>query len=150
MANVVSVEVLAPKSGDLGISWVDWTPTPRDKDMGLWQEVVLRTSRAVTGDHPFVETKLDLPKAEIAHLTVRASLSNALNSPVKGTLRGQILDGGLSVAFSQEVELAAHEAKEITFSPETIPGLNLLRPKLWWPYQMVEPFLHTLTLQFAT
>jgi exo-1,4-beta-D-glucosaminidase len=54
------------------------------------------------------------------------------------------------VEFAQDVELAANESKEITISPEIIPGLNLLRPKLWWPYQMGEPFLHKLTLEFIT
>ncbi len=48
------------------------------------------------------------------------------------------------------MELAASESKEITISPESIPGLNVLRPKLWWPYQMGEPFLHKLTLEFIT
>src|SRR5260370_42014856 len=35
MANVLAVEVLAPKSGHLGIAWVDWNPTPPHKGMGL-------------------------------------------------------------------------------------------------------------------
>jgi exo-1,4-beta-D-glucosaminidase len=48
------------------------------------------------------------------------------------------------------VELAASESLEITISPETVPSLNLLRPKLWWPFQMGEPFLHQLTLEFVT
>ena len=29
--------VFAPEQNDLGINWVDWNPTPPDKDMGLWQ-----------------------------------------------------------------------------------------------------------------
>ena len=148
--NTVAVGVSAPTAGELGITWVDWNPTPPDKDMGLWQEVVLSTSGPVAVRHPFVETKLDLPKAELAHLTVRALASNATAEPVKGILRGKIEGGGLSVDFAQDVELAANESKEITFSPGTVPSLNLLRPKLWWPYQMGEPFLHKLTVEFAT
>jgi exo-1,4-beta-D-glucosaminidase len=148
--NAVAVAVAAPNASELGITWVDWNPTPPDKDMGLWQEVVLSTSGPVALRHPFVETKLDLPKAELAHLTVRAFASNATAEPLKGTLRGKIEGGGLNVEFAQDVELAANESKEITISPESIPGLNLLRPKLWWPYQMGEPFLHKLTLEFIT
>jgi len=75
--NAVAVAVSAPNAGELGITWVDWNPTPPDKDMGLWQEVVLSTSGPVAVRHPFVETKLDLPKAELAHLTVRAFAANA-------------------------------------------------------------------------
>src|SRR5712692_1642227 len=148
--NAVAVSVSAPAAGELGITWVDWNPTPPDKDMGLWQEVVLSASGPVAVRHPFVETKLDLPKAEIAHLTVRAFADNSSPEPVKGTLRGKIAGGGVSIDFSQDVELAANEAKEITISPDTVPSLNLLRPKLWWPYQMGEPFLHKLTLEFVT
>jgi exo-1,4-beta-D-glucosaminidase len=148
--NVVAVAVSAPKAGELGITWVDWNPTPPDKDMGLWQEVVLSSSGPVSVRHPFVETKLDLPKAELAHLTVRAFANNATAEPVEGTLRGKIEGGGLSIDFSQEVQLAANESREVTFSPDRVPGLNLLRPKLWWPYQMGEPFLHKLSLEFVT
>jgi exo-1,4-beta-D-glucosaminidase len=148
--NALAVSVSAPKAGELGITWVDWNPTPPDKNMGLWQEVVLSTSGPVTLRHPFVETKLDLPKAELAHLTVRALASNATAEPVSGTLRGKIEGGGLSVDFAQDVELAANESREITFSPANVPSLNLLRPKLWWPYQMGEPFLHKLTVEFVT
>ena len=148
--NAVAVAVSAPAAGELGITWVDWNPTPPDKDMGLWQEVVISTSGPVSLRHPFVETKLDLPKAELAHLTVRAYASNSTGTPVGGTLRGKITGGGLAIDFSQEVELAANESKEIAISPDAVPGLNLLRPKLWWPYQMGEPFLHKLTLEFVT
>jgi exo-1,4-beta-D-glucosaminidase len=148
--NAVAVAVSAPNASELGITWVDWNPTPPDKDMGLWQEVVLLTSGPVRLRHPFVETKLDLPKAEFAHLTVRAFASNATAEPQKGTLRGKIEGGGLNVEFTEDVELAANQSKEITISPERIPGLNLFRSKLWWPYQMGEPFLHKLTLQFIT
>src|SRR5882762_6710454 len=147
--NAVAVSVSAPTAGELGITWVDWNPTPPDKDMGLWQEVVLSASGPVAVRHAFVETRLDLPKAEIAHLTVRAFAENSSPEPVQGTLRGKIAGGGLAIDFSQDVELAANESREITVSPETVPGLNLLRPKLWWPYQMGEPFLHKLTVEFV-
>src|SRR5882724_9541857 len=148
--NALAVAVSAPNASELGITWVDWNPTPPDKDMGLWQEVVLLTSGPVRLRHPFVETRLDLPKAEFAHLTVRAFASNATAEPLMGTLRGKIEGGGLNVEFTQDVELAANESKEITVSPERIAGLNLFRPKLWWPYQMGEPFPHKLTLEFIT
>ena len=147
--NAVAVAVSAPTAGELGITWVDWNPTPPDKNLGLWQEVVISTSGPVALRHAVVETRLDLPKAELAHLTVRAYATNATNEAVKGAVRGRIEGGGLAVEFSQEVELDANQSKEITVSPESVPGLNLLRPKLWWPYQMGEPFLHKLTLEFV-
>ena len=88
--NVVAVEVSAPHANELGITWVDWNPTPPDKDMGLWQEVVLSAMGPVAVRHAAVETKLDLPATDKAHLTVRAELQNASSTSIKGTLRGNI------------------------------------------------------------
>jgi exo-1,4-beta-D-glucosaminidase len=147
--NAVAVAVSAPRASELGITWVDWNPTPPDKDMGIWQEVVLSTSGPVAVRHPAVETKLDLPSVESAHLTVRAELTNSSSSAVKGTLRGSLTGAASPIEFSQEVELAPNERKEIVFLPDSTKVLNLSKPRLWWPYQMGEPYLHHLKLEFV-
>jgi exo-1,4-beta-D-glucosaminidase len=146
--NVVALAVSAARAGELGITFVDWNPTPPDKDMGLWQEVVLSESGPVTLRHSFVNAKLDLPDAAQAHLTVRAELQNTTNGPVKGILKGKITGAAKSIEFSQSVELNANEKREIVFSPDTTPSLNIEKPRLWWPFQMGDPYLHNLTLEF--
>jgi exo-1,4-beta-D-glucosaminidase len=148
--NAVAVEVSAAHAGELGITFVDWNPTPPDKDMGLWQEVVLSATGPVAVRHPFVETQLDLPATDKAHLTVRAELQNASNAPVKGTLRGNIFGASSPIDFSRDVELAPGEKRSVTITPETASALNVEKPRLWWPYQMGEPYLHKLTLEFIT
>jgi len=148
--NVVAVGVLAPHAGELGITFVDWNPTPPDKDMGLWQEVVLSASGPVAVRHPFVETKLDLPSRDVARLTVRAELRNTLDKAVRGALRGRILGGGTPIEFSLPVELVAGESKEVAATPEEHASLVVKKPNLWWPYQMGAPSLHTLLLDFVT
>ena len=40
--NVLAVETIAQTEKDLGINWVDWNPTPPDKNMGLWRDVSIR------------------------------------------------------------------------------------------------------------
>jgi len=157
--NAVAVSVSAPHANELGITWVDWNPTPPDKDMGLWQEVVLSASGPVAIRHPFVETKFDLPSTSVAHLTVRTELQNASQSNVTGTLRGKIsrfsrnATAGASmtvpIEFSQKVQLNAGEHKSVAFTPEQTAALNVQNPQLWWPYQMGAPFLHTLQLEFV-
>jgi exo-1,4-beta-D-glucosaminidase len=147
--NVVAVEVSAPHANELGITWVDWNPTPPDKDMGLWQEVVLSATGSVAVRHAAVETKLDLPATDKAHLTVRAELQNISNAPVKGTLRGQITGAAALIEFSQTVELKPNERRAIAVAPDSTPSLNLQNPRLWWPYQMGEPYLHKLTVEFV-
>jgi exo-1,4-beta-D-glucosaminidase len=147
--NAVAVAVSAPHANELGITWVDWNPTPPDKDMGLWQEVVLSESGPVAVRHPFVETKLDLPSLDRAHLTVRAELQNVSNAGVKGTLVGKIFGAASSIAFSQKVELAAGEHRAVTVTPEQVASLEVKNPRLWWPYQMGEPYLHKLEVEFT-
>lgn len=147
--NALALAISAPHAGDLGITFVDWNPTPPDKDMGIWQEVVLSSSGPVTVRHPFVETKLDLPSTDRAHLTVRAELQNTSGAPVKGTLRGRIAGEPSRIEFSQRVELAANETQSVSIAPESAPALNVQNPRLWWPYQMGEPYLHKLTLEFV-
>jgi exo-1,4-beta-D-glucosaminidase len=146
--NVVALAVSAPKAGELGITFVDWNPAPPDKDMGLWQEVVLSESGPVSVRHAFVDTKLDLPSVENAHLTIRAQLQNASNEAVKGTLKGKITGAARTIEFTQPVELSPQESREIMISPDAVPVLNLEKPRLWWPFQMGESYLHNLTLEF--
>jgi exo-1,4-beta-D-glucosaminidase len=68
--NALAVEVFPPTPDDLGLSWVDWNPTPPDKDMGIWRPVYLTASDAVAIRFPQVITKLDLPALDKALLTV--------------------------------------------------------------------------------
>src|SRR5271163_81682 len=146
--NVLAVQVWAPTENSLAITFVDWNPAPPDKNMGLWREVYLTTSGPVALRHPAVFSKVDPPagdaNAGAAHLTVTALLKNASDHPVQGTLKGRIEN----TEFAQPVELAAGESKDVVFSPDQYPQLNLSHPRLWWPAQMGTPNLHDLKLSF--
>ena len=75
-----------------------------------------------------------------------ALLKNASDHPVKGTLKG---DRRIeNIEFAQPVELAAGESKDVVFSPDQYPQLNLSNPRLWWPAQMGTPNLYELHLSF--
>jgi exo-1,4-beta-D-glucosaminidase len=142
-ANALAVEVSAPGKNDLGITWVDWNPTPADKDMGIWKEVFLTTSGEVSLRNPFVSSKLE-SDYKAAALTVSADLRNASDHAVSGALRAEVHGKQLS----QQVSLAAGESKTVSFAPEQYSELKLANPKLWWPYQMGEPNLYTAKLSF--
>ncbi len=144
--NVLAVEVFSPTESDLAITFVDWNPAPPDKNMGLWRSVEIVASGPVALRYPTVVSKVDSPENGKAHLTVTALLKNAANQPINGTLTGKI-EG---IEFSQNVELAANESKDVTFTPEQFPQLDLDHPKLWWPAQMGQPNLHNLHLEFVT
>ncbi len=140
--NVLAVEVTAPEPGDLGINWVDWNPTPPDKDMGVWGDVYLTDSGPLTVRHAHVITDLDVPALDRARLTITAEVANATATPASGTLRGRIG----AIDFSQPVSLGAHEKKIVSFTPESVAGLTIRRPLVWWPYRMGPQNLYTLSL----
>ncbi len=136
--------VWAPTENSLAITFVDWNPAPPDKNMGLWREVYLTTSGPVAVRHAAVLSKVDSPANNAAHLTVTALVKNASDHRVKGTLKGKIEN----TEFTQPVELAASESKDVVFSPDQYPELNLSNPRLWWPAQMGTPNLYDLNLAF--
>jgi exo-1,4-beta-D-glucosaminidase len=142
--NVLAVETFAPTEKDLGINWVDWNPCPPDKDMGLWGEVNLMTTGAVTVRSPMAVTHFPDASLTTADLTVYAELHNATPREVKGVVSGSVA----GIHIEQPVQLAAHEDKTVVFTPEQFPGLHVKNPKPWWPWQMGEPHLENLTLSF--
>ena len=144
--NALAVEVFPQTPDDLGISFVDWNPLPPDKDMGIWRPVYLTTSGPVTIRFPQVITKLDLPAADKAHLTISAEVNNSSNDAVKGVLKGQI-EG---IRFSQPVTLGRGQTKVVTFSPGQFAQLNLTNPRLWWPVHMGPQNLYQLKFQFES
>jgi exo-1,4-beta-D-glucosaminidase len=140
--NVLAVEVFSPTDKDLAITFVDWYPSPPDKNMGLFRDVEIRTSGPVAVRYPTVTSKID--EDGKAHLTVTALLKNSSSQAVKGTLKGMIE----KTEFSQAIELAANEQKDVTFDPTQVEELNPDRPRLWWPAQMGKPNLYPLKLAF--
>ena len=141
--NALALEVFAPDKDDLGITWVDWNPTPPDKDMGIWKEVFLPSSGPVVLRNAFVASKLS-PDNKTAELTISAQVRNVSQGAVKGILHAE-LDG---ITFQQSVELSGRESKIVKFMPEQFAKLKLAHPKLWWPYQMGTPNLYTAKLRF--
>jgi len=143
--NALALEVFAPEKNDLAMTWVDWNPTPPDKDMGIWKEVFLTSNGPVALRNPFINSTLEA-EYTAASLTISAELRNDTKQDVKGVFHARI-DG---VQLSQPVELRAGETKTARFSPPKFPQLKFEHPRLWWPYQMGEPYLYTAQLSFDT
>lgn len=140
--NALAVEVFAPDKTDLAMTWVDWNPTPPDKDMGLWKDVYLTTAGDVTLRHSFVSSHLD-HDYKTALLTVTVDLRNGASHPQTAIVAADIGD----IHISQRVDLAASESRKVLFTPEKYPELKLAHPRLWWPYQMGTPELYTAHLR---
>ncbi len=121
----------------------DWIPTIRDRNTGIWQDVVLHPTGSVTLGDPRVVTRLpNLPDTSVADVTIDAEVRNKTNQPQHATLEGNLGDA----RFSVPVSLEPGETKTIVLSPKDQPSLHLQNPKLWWPNGYGEPTLQPLQL----
>ena len=105
--NVLAVQTIAQTEKDLGINFVDWNPSPPDKDMGLWREVYLRQTGPVTLRYPAAFTHFTDASLAQANLTVEAELRNGTDAPVTGTVAGAIG----SITFSQPGDAAGQQKR---------------------------------------
>jgi len=126
------------------IGW-DWIPTIRDRNTGIWQDVVLSATGPVVLPDPAVTSDLPLPRTDTADLTVQATVRNITDSAQSGVLDGTI--GGIS--FKANVSLTPKETRTVTFSPETTAALRVKNPRLWWPNGYGPQNLYTLRLKFV-
>ena len=141
--NALAVEVFPPQPHDLAITLVDWAPMPPDKEMGIWREVRITATGPISLRFPAVLTKLNLPSADRARLTIRAELTNAADHPVEGVLKGKIAN----LAFEQPVRLGPRQSQVVRFTPDKFPQLNMADPRLWWPVQVGKQNLYSLQLE---
>ncbi len=127
------------------IGW-DWIPAIRDRDTGLWRRVFITSTGPVRIEEPLVTTDLPLPRTDTADITVATKLENVTDEPQHGTLRGTIG----TIAFSQSVDLPAHETTSVHFDPTIIAALHVANPKLWWPNGYGPQNLQHLQLSFVS
>jgi hypothetical protein len=125
------------------VGW-DWIPTIRGRNIGIWNDVYLTHTGAVTIEDPFIRAELPLPDTTSADLFVEVTLRNHTAQAVAGTLKG--LYG--ETPFEQAVTLEASETRTVRLDPATTPSLHLQNPRLWWPKGYGEPYLYDVNLSF--
>lgn len=145
--NVLAVEVFAPTTPDLQTTWVDWNPSPPDKDMGIWQPVHLAATGDVTVRYPEVASHVDTSSLKRAELTVAGDVKNLSSKSVTGTLRGRI--GALGVSFSRSITLGPGDSALVRFTPDSFPQLRVANARLWWPAELGKPDMYDLDLEFV-
>lgn len=118
----------------------------RDRNTGIWRDVMLFTTGAVKLDAPFVTSDLELPFMDRSKQTLSVTVTNHSGQPQKGYLSAEI--DGTGVSLKQEVSLLAGETREVVFSPTEYPELVLEDPKVWWPINKGEQPLYKATFTF--
>lgn len=127
------------------IGW-DWIPTIRGRNTGIWNNVYLSSSGAVTIEDPMVTTSIPLPDTTSADVSMQVTLHNHSARAVKGILTGKFG----TVNFYQPVELNSSETKTIRLDPSSIAALRLKNPRLWWPNGYGQQNLYKVSLAFVT
>lgn len=139
--NVIAIEVVPPKKGDLTIGFVDWNPSPPDKNMGLWRGVKLIHTGKISVSSPFVASSVNTETLKSADLTVSVMAKNH-SAQTCGVTIQVFLDGIGNL--EQKVQLAAGEERQVTFTPSDYPVLKVQNPRLWWPNNLGKPELYNM------
>jgi hypothetical protein len=147
-------------TGDIGknvtmlcsVGW-DWIPPVRDRNMGIWLPVYLRTSGGVTIADPKLVTSLpNLPDTTIAKISFNLKLHNHSKIDENGKLTVTITPEnfkGKLLQFSKNVSVTKNATTIIDLNGENTTELNINNPVLWWPNGYGKPNLYRIRLQYA-
>ena len=148
-------------TGDIGknvtmlcsVGW-DWIPPVRDRNIGIWQPVILRTSGEVTIVQPQIITDLpNLPDTSVAKLSLNLTLSNHGTKNSKGTLKVSIIPEnftGSQLFFSKALDIAAGAHSQVMLNAENTAQLLVKQPHLWWPNGYGAPNLYRIHLRYES
>lgn len=147
-------------TGDIGknvtmlcsVGW-DWMPPVRDRNMGIWQPVYLRTTGAVTIARPKLVTDLPkLPDTSIAKISLSLTLANHSAAAQNGKLSVHIAPEnftGMPIEFSKEFSVAGGALADVSLNGDEISRLLIRNPHLWWPNGYGKPNLYHIRLQYT-
>jgi hypothetical protein len=147
-------------TGDIGknvtmlcsVGW-DWVPPVRDRNMGIWLPVYLRTTGGVTIADPKIVTSLPkLPDTTTANISLNINLINHSLKDEQGKLVISIIPEnfkGKSLKFTKNVTVKKNSTSVVDLNAENSKELNITDPALWWPNGYGKPNLYRISLQFA-
>lgn len=146
-------------TGDIGknvtmlcsVGW-DWIPAVRDRNMGIWQPVLLRSSGPVTLERPHVITRLpDLPDTNTARIHLHFRLKNHSDLLQSGniliTISPQSISGP-TITYSRPIRLPGDSSLLLDLGPAQVPSLQINHPHLWWPNGYGNPDLYRIRFRF--
>ncbi|MFO7621358.1 MAG: beta galactosidase jelly roll domain-containing protein [Bacteroidales bacterium] len=147
-------------TGDIGknvtmlcsVGW-DWVPPVRDRNMGIWLPVYLRTSGPVTiGDARVITDLPSLPDTSLAKISVSLTLFNHTGNNESGRVTVSISPEnfqGKSIQFSKNVKISKGGSYVLDLNTENTKELNIRNPNLWWPNGYGNPDLYRIRLQYS-
>ncbi|CAI7660841.1 unnamed protein product [Penicillium viridicatum] len=125
---------------DFGQGFVDWNPYPADNGTGVWRNVEISQTGAVSMSPFRVLTDFTHPTSGPVKVTLRTDLTNHESSghqvTIKGTVKGP--DGSATVQINEAFELKPNEQKTVSIN------VSIEDPDIWWPALWGEQPLYTV------
>src|SRR5450759_3764347 len=146
-------------TGDIGknvtmlcsIGW-DWIPPVRDRNMGIWLPVYLRTSGGITiTDTKLVTTLPKLPDTTLASISLNLKLINHNQVDENGKLIVTISPEnfkGSPVQLSKSVTINKNSSAIVDLNGGNTKEFVVLNPRLWWPNGYGKPNLYRIKMQY--
>ncbi|MBZ5495077.1 MAG: glycoside hydrolase family 2 [Acidobacteriia bacterium] len=122
----------------------DWLPGIRDRNTGIWQDVLLTATGAVKIGDIQVVTALPLPDTSHALVTITIPVRNESQATVAGVLEASF-EG---VKIAKKITLRPGDSS-VTLAPPEFPQLSVTDPHLWWPNGYGSPELYHLKVSFT-
>lgn len=120
----------------------------RDRNTGIWKDINLFAVEPVELRNPFVKSELSVPDLKTSYQTISADVINHSPTAQAGTIKAVIPKAG--VVIEKKVELAAHETRTVSLTPEEYSILKFNSPLLWWPVNKGPQNLYEITLTYET
>ena len=123
----------------------DWVQPIRDRNTGIWDEVSVTTTGAVTVQSPYVVTKVpgvrspEKKTQEDALVKTSVEVENVTDTPRKGLLVCETN----GIRLTQRLTLSPYEKREVHFDP-----MKIKNPQLWWPNGVGEQPLYDMHIYF--
>ncbi len=119
----------------------DWIPAIRDRDIGIWQPVILSASGALRILDPKVTTRLPLPSRAEADVSIMVPVENSGDRVHAGTVTARFDKVTVRRALRMPPGLTV-----LRFTPAEFPQLRVAHPRLWWPNGYGPATLHRLRI----
>jgi hypothetical protein len=146
-------------TGDIGknvtmlcsVGW-DWVPPVRDRNIGIWLPVYLRTSGGVTIGNTRISTELAGEKdTSMSKISLSLTLYNHTSSNEIGKLTVKISPEnfrGKSYQFTKNVAVGSDTSNLIELNANNTRDLVINKPGIWWPNNYGKPNLYRIRLQY--
>jgi exo-1,4-beta-D-glucosaminidase len=129
---------------------VDWSQIPPDNNTGIQFPVQLHTSGALALEnaHVLEDNTADMSSSA---LTLAGEVKNLSASAQTATVTATVTPpgGGEAITVSKALSVPAQSTSAVSFTASEDPRLLLVKPQLWWPYQMGAQPLYGFSMQVA-